>query len=210
MSFRQAGGIHFSDPREFFRALSVTGGVLSVMDASGTTTGDQAAGFFTEMGRRGVADNTNWTADTYKTLLSISSGMGYVSHLIGPIGLAGTPTTTFEITVDGTLYTVAVTATGITQRAVLGPIPQSSAGVFFTTAKSSAYGANAIDAGKTTQTFAGTVLNPEILPWSTLRMLGTPCLVFRNSLLIRAKSSESNSTTTNNERQSAIQYMVMA
>lgn len=200
-------GSNFDDPNEFYRSLAVSAN-LHNMNFGGTTAAASAAGFFTNQAIRGLADDTNWTANTYKQLLSISSGKGLVSNLIGPTGLAGTPTTTFEITVDGVLTEVPVMATTTGDRAILGAIsPDGSGGTAFTAVKQMDEDADSIDAGKTTQRHLNALVG--IWPWRTIRTFGTPCLIFRQSLLIRAKSSENNSTTTNQERQSAVQYMVM-
>jgi hypothetical protein len=196
-----SGGVHFKEPREFMRS-NVAATILATVDAAGSATNSGVAGFFTEMGKRGLADDTNWTADTYKTVLSISSGSGLVAYVIGPTGLSGTPTTTFEITVDGVLSTVAVVATTTGQRAVLGPIfPHAS---MFTTTLLYQVGSNSVNAGKDTGVYS---TNAATVGWGVLRGMGTPCLSFKTSLLIRIKSSESNSTTTAQERQSAVQYV---
>lgn len=206
MSFRSGSGIHFTDPREFYRAQTEYQSLCNITDA-GTAAACSSTGFYTEQARRGVSDNTNWTADIYKTLLSVT-GMGLVSNLLGPASLAGTPTTTFRITVDGTVYTVPIVLTTTAVRAVLGAVsPDGNAGTAFTTAKVMDRGGVSITADKTTQYIGN---NGGFMPWSTLRLLGTPCLIFRQSILIEAKSSESNSTTTNQDRQSCVQYMVMA
>lgn len=204
------GGVHFKDPREMWKFVSESAGALQAYGASTTATTAGTAGFFTEMAIRGVADDSNWSANTYKTILSVSSGAGLVSHLIGPTGLAGTPTTTFEITIDGTLYTIPVVATTTLQRAVLGAlINELTEGGAFNTAKNYALGTKSVSSDKTTDRVI-TSYFANIPGWGFLRTMGTPCLIFRQSLLIRMKSSEANSTTTNQERQSAVQYRMFA
>jgi hypothetical protein len=198
------GGVNFTDPREFLRAIS-TSSTTTMINASSASAGTAAtAGFWTQLALQGVADNTNWTANTYKTILSISSGMGYVSHLFGPAGLAGTPTTTFEITVDGVLTEIPVVALSTAQRAILGPLLQGTA---YTTANHINTGSTAINAGK--DTYSVTSTGVQVLGPMALRFMGVPCLKFSQSLLIRMKSSEDNSTTANQERQSGVQYVVM-
>src|SRR6185503_12810915 len=110
MSLRNSSGVHFSDPRQFHRQMVAASVIACAEAASSTTDAANTAQFFTNFALNGVADNTNWTATTYKTLLSVT-GAGFVNAIIGPTGLAGTPTTTFRITVDGVVYTVALTAT---------------------------------------------------------------------------------------------------
>lgn len=209
----KAGGVHFTDPREFFRQLVLSSSRLCVRTAS-ATQGAEAAAFWTEIDVRGVADDTNWTSDTYKTILSVSSGIGLVSNIIGPVGLSGTPTTTFRITVDGVQsQPIPVVATTTGQRAMLGPsfTSASQAGSFYTAALIAQQGATSINAAKDTQYIGGTGTNDALLsPWQTLRLMGTPCLIYRQSLLIEMKSSESNSTTANRERSSGVQYMSLS
>lgn len=205
---RKYNGPHFTDAREFFRTV-MRSDALTNYTLGGTGALVSAVAFYTEQDLRGVTDDTNWTADTYKTILSVT-GAGLVSMMVGPAGLAGTPTTTFEVTNDGVLTTIAVVANTTTQRAVLGPLVSGTAtpGGIFSTAMQALQGMSTMSADKTTIFGATNVF--ETLPWSTLRLLGTPCLKFNQSLLVRMKSSESNSTTTNRERRSAVQYMVMA
>lgn len=200
----RATGPNFTDPREFYRSIIDPANANSI-DTGGTVNIASVAGFFTEQSVRGISDNTNWTAATYKTLLSIPSGKGLVSNIIGPTGLAGTPTTTFEITVDGVVTVIAVTATAITQRAILGATGLGAGNLYITT-KVPFSGAQALDAGKAVPLLGTTAM----WPWQSIRSFGIPCLIYQNSLLIRAQSSESNSTTTNQERQSAVQYMSMS
>lgn len=203
MPLSGSSGVNFSDPRDFHRALYAAA-IFKAADNTATLTASTVAGFFTQCALRGVADDTNSTADTYKTLLSVT-GRGLVSCLIGPTGLAGTPLTTFEITVDGVVTTVAITATTTGQRAALGAISNTDT---FTTASEYAQSPVSVDATKSVETNAS--ITSLIPGWHGIRALGTPCLQFQVSLLIRMKTSESNSTTTNQERQSAVLYKLQS
>jgi hypothetical protein len=145
-----ASGVNFGDPREFMRG-ALLANKLGHVTIAGALNGSNAAGFFTQAGLRGLADDTNWTAGTYKTILSISSGMGLVSHLVGPTGLAGTPTTTFEVTVDGgAAIEVAVAQTTTGHRSVLGALAINGA---FVTGDVIAQAPDSLDAGKAVPTF---------------------------------------------------------
>lgn len=200
-----SAGVNFSDPREFMR-LAINSGKLDNISAAGSGVTAATAGFFTQSALQGLADNTNWTANTYKTILSISSGMGLVSNLVGPTGLAGTPTTTFEITVDGAAAVeIAVAQTTTGHRSVLGPLAINGA---FVIGDTLGLAPDSLDAGKSVPTYTTNIY--ETFAWPAIRLIGMPCLIFRTSLLIRMKSSENNSTTTNQERQSAVHYMVLA
>jgi hypothetical protein len=193
------GGINFTDPRQLQRSTALAGNIV-IADSALSQPGSTAAGYFTEIALRGFADNTNWTADTYKTLLSVTSGSGLLSHLVGPTALGSAPTTTFDITVDGgTAYEIAVTATASGQRAVIGPAVGPA---LFTTAAEYLRGPSAVDTNRMVDVVGGTY----IPAWPAIRLMPIPCLEFKLSLLVRAKSSENNSTTTNQERQSGGQY----
>lgn len=190
-SLANKGGVHFTSPWEF-PAYAATAANLNVFDSGGTQRTSAVTNFFTEMARRGLQDTTDWTADTYKTLLSVSSGKGLVAGVIGCTA-GGSTTTTFEFTVDGTLTEIAVVvASG--QRAALLPAINDPA--FFTGSDSWKPSAEALAAAK--NQFSESTTNAFVLPWSGFGILGTPCLKFNTSLLIRAKHSASitNSTAT--------------
>lgn len=207
------GGIHFIDPRFMYRSYVFATGLWVVTHNGSSTIASTTASFFTELANRGTADNTTWTANTYKTIVNVTSSAGLVSHLLGPTGLAGTPTTTFEITVDGSLREIPVVASASGYRASLGPLSQGVGGsnnVFFTTAGAPQAGPDSRTADQTTDQLSvngGSVVEP--IPFASLSLLGTPLLQFNNSLLVRMKSSENNSTTTNNEQQSAVSYRIL-
>ena len=198
-----SAGPHFTDATWFQKTLAVDTTIY--IRGIATTRTSQAAEFWTAaIAARGVADDTNWTADTYKTIANIS-GAGLLYDAIGPAGLAGTPTTTMRITVDGVAYTIAETATTTAHRLILGAcFISDSTGAAFTVAANFANGVDSINAGKTAQT----VVTNGV--WITdigfMSMMGTPALYFGTSLLVEMKSSETNSTTTNRERSSGLIY----
>lgn len=194
-----SAGVNFTDPYRFKRFLVASSSIF-YWDSANSNNGLNVAGGFTVAAINGLADDTNWTADTYKTILSDTGGRGIVSHLIGPTGLAGTPITTFEITVDGMpKVEIAVTATTTGQRAILGPLANAD---ILAGTNAPFRSPSATAAAKSTMV---TGVN-GIPSWITIGLLGTPCLVYRSSILIRMKTSENNSTTTNQERQSAVSY----
>lgn len=203
VAMAKSNGNNFTDPREFARTV-ITAANLQNYTAAAVQATSAAAGFFTEAARRGVADDTNWTANTYKTILSVASGKGMIAGMGGPTGLAGTPTTTFEITVDGVLTEVAVLQTTTGQRSILGAHMQLV--TFLSASTVALQGPN----GSTAGVDLITTSNGLIPPWQSIRVFGTPCLIYQNSLLIRMKSTENNSTTTNQERQAFVQHMAMA
>lgn len=196
-------GPHFTDPREYEKSITIATGISNVV-LNTYSTSDLAAFFTNVTNGGGVVDDTNCVANTYKTVVSIASGMGIVSNLIGPTGLAGTPTTTWGIAVDNAPeIEVPVVATTTGQRALLGPyINDESAGQLFTSASVLYRIKSTMNAGNNT----ALETNVGLTPFWFMRTFGTPCLIYRTSLVIRIKSSENNSTTTNRERRSAVMY----
>ncbi len=201
--------LNFTDPTKFDRNLCLSSG-LRIFDSSVSGSASSVAGFFTNGALSGVDDDTNWTADTWKTILSVSSGAGQVAALVGPTSLAGTPTTTWRITVDGIPYTIAVVHSTTAQRAVLGSAFQDGvASGYYVTAYFPYRAPDSVSADKTTQRF-GTALGLVLPHWPTIRVNNIPVLEYRTSLLVEAKTSENNSTTANQERRSYIMYKPFA
>lgn len=193
--FGSSAGIHFKEPWQFM-PYCATASALQTYTTADANNASNTTAFFTEMARRGLQDTTDWTANTYKTLLNVSSGKGLVACLVGPTA-GGAATTTFRITVDGVQDEIAVTGLASGERAVLikGGVNLNSA---FTTAGGFQFSGNeALDADKAT--FGAIQGSPAfITPWRMIDALGTPCLIFTASLLIEAKHSASitNSTAT--------------
>jgi len=184
------GGIHFKEPWEL---LPHTRGAANIFDWDKATSGVTSAtvAFFTELALRGATDTTNWAANTYKTIVNLS-GKGLCAGYIGCTA-GGAETHTIEITVDGRLFELPiVNASG--ERAMLMASPVRSD--FFTTAAANGYSTGDLNAAKTViGTSAGSFVVPT---WAAITGLGTPCLKFNTSLLIRAKHSAiiTNSTAT--------------
>lgn len=199
--FGGGGGIHFADPRKF-QFVSATAANLLAYDASNTQRTAATTEFFTEMARRGLQEQTDWVADTYKTLLNVTSGAGHVASIIGPTA-GGSSTTTFEITVDGIAYTIAVPVSGSGLRACAfagyAGINNYTTAIDFVQPR-----AEALDATKTYFTDIAYNGAASVLPWNFL-MRGIPMLEYKNSLLIRAKHS-ANITNSTATAYSAIQY----
>ncbi len=188
-------GPHFTDPwlavPFSFAANSLA--IVSNTGPSTVRTSDTTA-FFTEAAISGLQEQTNWTANTYKTLLSVSSGKGLVSSIVGCTA-GGAETTTFEITVDGVLGEYTITSASA-ERAVWSAAFLGQGA--FTTASANAANLFTAATSATTYSAASPALNCQLMSWPSISTLGTPCLRFNNSLLIRAKHSTSitNSTAT--------------
>lgn len=185
-------GIHFKQPSQFQPYIADVAN-LNVFDNGNVIQASSTTAFFTQMASRGLQDTTNWTADTYKTLLTVASGAGFVGGVVGPTA-GGASTTTFEFTVDGVLDEIAITvASG--QRA--GLFAKLGGSADFTTAEVFLYAGvgEALGADKATFTASS---NPVRVLLTWRQLVGFPCLRFTQSLLIRAKHSASitNSTAT--------------
>lgn len=175
-------------------ATSLTNNDAAVGTNDGTTTA-----FFTEMANRGLQNQTNWTAATYKTLLSVT-GAGLVYCVIGCTA-GGAENTTFEFTVDGVLTTVLVTGLASGERAAL--LPGTETSTFYTTAgQNTQPGVEALDADKAT---FGAIKVGIYIPYWGVVSRGIPMLKFNQSLLIRAKHS-ANITNSTATAYSAVMY----
>lgn len=187
------GGIHFTNPGEF-TPFNATSTALEI-ELNGTASAFSTTVGFTSLTSVGIAETTDWTANTYKTLLSIASGKGFVAAVIGPES-AGADTTTFEITVDGVLTELPIVGVA-SQRSCLasgGPVFDDTAAPFSGNEVINSYGA--LNAGKTV--FGTPSANVQIPSWQSIAVFGAPLLKFSTSLLIRAKHSQNitNSTAT--------------
>jgi hypothetical protein len=187
-------GVHFKEPW-LFAPESIGAVNLQIADNATAVTTSATTAFFTEIALRGLQDQTNWTADTYKTILNVASGKGLVAAYVGcTAGAAETHTVRF--TVDGVVTTIAIAVAASGQRAVLSK-GGFSALAFTTASRHAANAYGALDAGKTT---FGNVASVErvLMHWGMFEVNGTPLLRFNQSLLIEAKHSASitNSTAT--------------
>lgn len=190
-------GINFIEP---WKLLPYTATVanLAVYDSAGAGKDASEVAFFTEIARRGAIDTTNWAADTYKTILSVTSGKGLVAAILG-CTMGGAETTTFRITIDGIASTVAITgASG--KRACL--LARNGITAEFTTVSEYLYpGAETLAADKAT--FSATYAGAYIPPWRV--MSASAMLTFKRSLLIEAKHS-ANITNSTATAYSAVMY----
>ncbi|MGE3333614.1 MAG: hypothetical protein AB7I36_08220 [Rhodospirillaceae bacterium] len=191
LKFGGGGGIHFKEPWQLMPATP-TAANLIIYDAAPGQWTSATTGFFTEMARRGLQDQTNWTADTYKTLLSVTSGKGFVAAIVGPT-LGGAHTTTFRITVDGVVHTIAIVGASGDRCCLLSQVKTGSD--FTTSLQYIKVDTEALASDKATLSELYTS-DGYIPGWR--QMQNTPMLQFKRSLLIEAKNSASitNSTAT--------------
>lgn len=115
------GGSHTSNPKQMSRVQCAAASM--VLRQQATETAGNTTSFCSLM--PGFLD-TDWVADTYKPIVSISSGSGFVSAMVGPT-CPSAATITFRVEVDGvtTDYAIASVASG--SRALLGRARNRSA-----------------------------------------------------------------------------------
>ena len=187
-------GVNFKDPWLMYPMMT-TALTTRAFGADGVDRTTATTQFFTEMASRGLQDQTNWTSNTYKTLLSVTSGKGEVYCMNGPTA-GGAETTTFEITVDGVLDEIAVGTLASGERAFLH-CGLTVDDLFTTATQNLLPGTEILEADKATWGASGGG-DLYVPPWWAVGALRHPMLQFDNSLLIRAKHSASitNSTAT--------------
>lgn len=102
--FNTGGGPHTSNPKQLTRIQALTA-IMGWQPYGATMLASDTTNFWTAMT---ASVNTAWTADTYKTLVTVASGSGFVSCIVGPFSALST-VTTFRIEVDGVFTDIAVT-----------------------------------------------------------------------------------------------------
>lgn len=185
-------GIHYKDAWLMEPHSDGASAIKFYNSASTGTTSDTTA-FFTGFTSWGIQDNTDWTANTYKTIYS-HTGRGLVYCMIACTA-GGAETTTFEITLDGVLQTITIT-NAASARAFLSAAGHSTSGGEFTSANVAWQGnAETLDAATLTTFFNNTSVIP---PPKYYANLGVGALRYDISCLIRMKHSTSitNSTAT--------------
>ena len=189
--FSKGYGVHFNEPWQMTPRISAAAD-YSLADAAGGLTDGSTVAFFTELANRGATSTTDWTANTYKTIVNLS-GKGLCAAIIGPTS-AGADITTVEITVDGgtAVEYPILSAAGARAAMTVGYLQNTA----FTTAPDFADSGGALNGAKT---ILGDGATSRYIPaWDTISFFGTPCLMFRTSLLVRAKHAQNitNATAT--------------
>lgn len=148
-----------------------------------------------------VQDDTNWTADTYKTLVNLSGQSGLISQFIGPTLPTAADTNTWRITRDGTTAVeITMTAQANANRCVLGELIRVGTSPA-TDIVSSSSGASSD--GLTF--YADPITSSILFSPRELKLFGSGLLFrFNTSILVEAKISVSLSTTAAQERRSGV------
>lgn len=199
--FSSSGGPHTSNPKQLTR-IAVPAANIVVRQQT-TETAANVAGFFTACTAQ---LDTDWVADTYKTLLSISSGSGFVSAIIGP----GAPsssfmTTTFRIEVDGVTVDIPVGfSVNTNTRPCLGRFRHKSASATDPRDILSDLNTAAANVPATLQ-IGSTLLAMALTPFQCISS-GIGMLRYERSLSVQIKTSSAQTTTTNVDRRCGIFY----
>ena len=195
-----SSGYNFTDAYQF-RPYLYGANILRVFDSSGSAQTSQTTAFFTEMARRGLQDQTDWTANTPKTLLNVASGPVEVVFMCGPQA-GGAETTTFEITGDKGVQEVTVGTLASGERAALVAPGSVMPAEYYTAAN-----VQLLPYNETLESDKATLADPSgnfqnVAPWFAISQ---PLFVSSNGILIRAKHS-ANITNSTATAYSAIMY----
>lgn len=191
-----AGGAMFTDPDRFAKWQPNS---ANLSDGTNVAT---AAAFFSGMDDQGVHVDTDFTADTYKTIASIS-GAGEMIGAVGPTA-GGAETTTFRITVDGVVTAVAVLiASG--DRAFLGPLSHLDQAVAGTGVP---WTGDQDDLDGTKRISNPGSLDKFVFSSTAARAYGLPRLRFETSLLVEMKHSANVTATASRERRAGVFYVL--
>ena len=191
---------HFTDPRKMQKFV----GDQTVTKFSNNAA--SATGFWDAVAFNGVYTDTNFSADTYKTILNVTGSAGVLLWCIGPVMVNATDNTTFRVTVDSIAYTVVVEAYNANDRAGIGPLIMTD--VFTTTNNFNTPNFTRVGvAGDFSVVHPDT--NAHLFPTSTAFMLGTSMLKFNSSLLVEVKCTTAQSGTASRERRSGLCYQLL-
>lgn len=203
------GGQFLSDPRQLL-AVSAASGAFSFALSAGSINATQAT-FFTgnasSVDRGKGADlDSNWTATTYKTILSLTATKGgFFTGFLGPTLATAADTCTVRYTIDGgASVTRTMTAQGNAHRCYHGLLLEGS--TFITEAFNRQLSASGAPSDGTS--FYSDDTDSTLIPImaDTGLSLGSAMVIFQSSLLVEAQISQNLTTTTNQERRCAAFY----
>jgi hypothetical protein len=199
------GGGAVADPRMLPKSVIVASALNDgVNNLANNSLGNVGGAFFwtASVPNAGAVVDTNFTASTYKTIVSIT-GAGDLCHAIGPTMASAGHTTTMELTVDGAPpITIVFTSDGAARRAVLGLV-----GVFVSQVMQPPYSLNgaSLDSGRRLNLIASDTGLPNPMD---VRRQGLPRLRFSSSLLVRMQSSNDITAAFESQRRSGVLYVL--
>ena len=187
-----AGGPDVNHARRLFKGSQ---GVASLSIFENTTSrASSTTAFFTQLAAsHGTQDTTNWTADTYKTLLT-HTGSGLFHGVIGPTS-AGADITTLRLTIDGQEFVRTVTTAASERAWFLMSMPLG--GDEFNGATGNEQQVTGVDALNAGKTGFSAIRAGYLTPWRMLAMFNA-FIAYKTSLLVEMKHAQSitNSTAT--------------
>ena len=202
------GGLYLTNPKHL-NLISVPKALISVKTAQTSQVLTSAGTAFTALALRG-AQTSIVSADTYVTVLDITSGSGFLFNFVTPTH-DGAGIATTKITVDGTVYVIAPSANHIAgNRIVGGPITQgvpsvATAGavatdIFFANAATDAGFQTASVGGITVQASSSIAIpTPELILSQNWQ-----CLRYETSLKVEMKCSGLSATAV--DKQCAVTF----
>ena len=187
-------GNNFTNPANF-SVITDAAGTFFVYNASDGADASTATAFFTEFARRGLEDQTNWSEDTYKNILSTTGPLVMFCYVSCTAG--GSETHTVEITASGVTKTFAIPLTSGQRGVITGSTFDDS--TFWTTAARWVKPTGQV-LSSNKAIFENQPANGIIPPWMGVQIANLQCLAVEDdsTFLVRAKHSVAitNSTAT--------------
>jgi hypothetical protein len=187
-------GNFFTNPA-LFSTITDAAGTFFVYNASDGADASTTTSFFSEMARRGLEEQTNWSEDTFKTILSTTGPLVMFCYISCTAG--GSETHTVEITASGITKTFAIPLTSGQRGVITGSTFDDS--TFWTTAARWVKPTGQVLSSNKT-IFENQPANGIIPGHMGVQIANLPCLAVEDdsAFLIRAKHSSAivNSTAT--------------
>jgi len=192
------GGRFITDPTLFSRISRPSPGIVRDVASSNALFWTGGIGSIDRI-PGSVQVNSDWTADTYKTIASLTTKAGLVSHFIGPTLTTDADTCTMRITIDGgSAVTIVLTAQENTTRVMLGLIRPTG---LFTVADTQLL-FDAVPSDDLTAELSSSSVSvdapQQLLYW------GAPLLRFTSSLLVEMKASTNITGTASQQRRAGV------
>jgi len=180
---------YISHPR-FFPRWQIPHTLLQYNRTGSTGVLDTGA---TNLSEWGVADDTNFSANTWKTILSVTgSTPGVVSGIFSPMS-GGTHTVDLQVTVDSQPAWAVSAALAANQRLYLGPLNSGTAITAGILLLSTDY--TALNGAKDTSVVTGSQTALIVPPFTS--QPSPPLLLFQGALLVEMRTTATLGTSGN-------------